>query len=67
MFSSIKLNHLSKDGFSPFYWKGKVWEEEDCDSIFLEFYRGRSSLTPDGAVRTLSGDVVYPDGSFIDG
>lgn len=48
----------------PIYYNGKLWEEEDCDDVFLAFYNGRYCLNCDGAVYLMGGDWMFPDGKL---
>lgn len=61
----IKQVQRKKNNMFPIDYKGKLWEEEDCDDVFLAFYDGKGSLNWDTAVYIMGGDWITPDGEII--
>lgn len=50
----------------PVTYNGKVYEYEDCDECFIDYYEDEDDLADNGGVY-LSGTVqIFPDGSFQD-
>lgn len=47
----------------PFEFEGKVYYEKDCDKIFLQFYEGWFSLTPEGCY-VAEGIYILPNGKM---
>jgi hypothetical protein len=51
----MKKKEQKKDNsMFPIYYNGKLWEEEDCDDVFLAFYHNRYCLNCDCAVYLMS-------------
>lgn len=48
----------------PVIYKGKEYQEEDCNSDFLCFYHTRSALNSLGGVYLAGGEWIYPDGTI---
>jgi hypothetical protein len=60
-----KKEQKKKNDIFPIDYKGKLWEEGDCDDVFLAFYNDRYSLNRDCAVYLMGGDWITPDGNII--
>lgn len=46
----------------PVEYHFELWEEEDCNEIFVNCYHSRDSLNCEGGVYMFDGTWVYPDG-----
>ena len=60
----IMMFSCNKRVLYPIEWNGKIWDEKDCDPVFVSFYNSPYALAYDGAVRIDSSMVVYPDGTM---
>jgi len=55
-----------KEKIYPIYYKGKWWNEEDCDDVFTAFYYTEAALGENCSVYVSDGMRVCPDGEYID-
>jgi hypothetical protein len=55
------------DNLYPVAYKGRLWNELECDPCFTSLYNSQDDLTDFGGVYAFNGDYVFPDGSIGEG
>jgi hypothetical protein len=48
----------------PVKYDDRLWNEDECDDIFLSFYSCIEALNVEGGVYVAEGICVYPDGKM---
>jgi len=54
-----------EENLYPVSFEGKLWNECDCDDIFVAFYTTKYALAPDCSVYVSEGDRIQPNGNWI--
>lgn len=54
----------SRSSLYPVLYNDKLWNEEECNEIFISYYHIREGLNAIGGVYLSEGTWVYPDGTM---
>jgi len=57
---------MAKKNLYPVNYNGELWDEDDCDEMFIALYHSKEALREDGCVYLGEGIWVGPDGSTGD-
>jgi hypothetical protein len=49
----------------PVCYKGKLWQEEDCDDVFLALYNHPHNSDLEVVVYKFGDDWLFPDGKIL--
>jgi len=55
-----------EDKLYPIMYKGKAWNEDECDPIFVCYYSSPFALRPDKSVYVADGESITPDGTWVE-
>jgi hypothetical protein len=65
MREELEKVEMEEEGLYPFKFNDKIYNEKDCDEVFIAFYHDKESLNCTGGFVYVGDDVwVNPDGEF---